>query len=129
MSFYERFEALCLENGIDPTRIGQFIWVNGTPISSSTVSGWKNGAAPRNATVKALSDYFRVPVTYFSEDKEPEKVTKPGDCELCPRKDECSCILSAQELELVRKFRSCSESGKMALIYELMKIWNQEPGR
>lgn len=129
MAFYEQFENLCKDHGIDPTRIGQFVWINGSPISSSTVSAWKNGATPRNVTVKALADYFRVPVSHFTESNEPEKITASGDCENCPRKDECSCILSAQELELVRKFRSCSESGKMALIYELMKIWNQEPKR
>lgn len=128
MPFYERLAQLCQEKGFDVTKIGQFVQVNGTPISTSAVSTWKSGVVPRNVTIKALADYFKVPVGYLTGQNE-KNAAAHGDCDNCSARDGCPCVLSAQEKELLRKFRGSSEDGKMQMIYEIMRIWNQEPGR
>lgn len=63
MDFYAKVIAKCKEKGVSRSRMADDIG-----ISRSTPKDWENGkATPRFDTIKKLSDYFGVPVTYFTE--------------------------------------------------------------
>ena len=63
MDFYAKVIAQCREKGVSRSRMADDIG-----ISRSTPKDWQDGkATPRFDTIKKLSDYFGVPVTYFTE--------------------------------------------------------------
>lgn len=63
MDFYTKVITLCREKGVSRSRMADDIG-----ISRSTPKDWENGkATPRFETIKKLSDYFSVPVTYFAD--------------------------------------------------------------
>ena len=64
MTFYEKVQAMCQRKGIAVTALSTAI--PGFTISRSAVSMWKKGSKPSPATVKAIADYFGVPVEYFT---------------------------------------------------------------
>jgi transcriptional regulator with XRE-family HTH domain len=64
MSFYEKLEQLCKNNGITVTSLA-----NELGYSSSAGTTWKKSKGlPRNSTLKKVSDYFGVPIAYFTDD-------------------------------------------------------------
>ncbi len=58
--FFERYSALCKERGETPNSIAKIIGA-----SSGSVTAWKNGTAPRNATLTKIADYFGVSTDYL----------------------------------------------------------------
>lgn len=130
MSFYERLTSLCADEGIAVSNLGQFIKVDGVPISRSAIDTWRRGVRPRNATLKAIADHFRVDVAFLlgddSASAEPGKQPSSLDCSSCVCKDNCKCSLSEQEHQLVKMFRSISEIGKMRFIKQILTIWEQD---
>ena len=63
--FWNTYTTLCAKQGASPNAVAKSL-----SIASGTVTKWKNGAMPQNATLKKLADYFGVPVNYFDEEKE-----------------------------------------------------------
>lgn len=123
MSFYERFTSLCHEHGIVPSNIGQYI---GISITSAGVSRWKDGVIPRNATLKAIADFFHVDVAYLlGKENEPD-LKNTTSCTICPCKDDCQCNLSSQEHQIINMYRSLSEMGKMRMITNIMAVWDKD---
>ena len=59
-TFYERFSALCKESGESPNAVARIIGA-----SSGSVTAWKRGAEPRNATLAKIADYFGVTTDYL----------------------------------------------------------------
>ncbi len=73
MSFYEKLNNLCKERGTSPTAVALTL---GFSTSASTT--WKNAKGmPRSSTIKKITEYFGVPITYFNDD--PEKEKAPGN--------------------------------------------------
>lgn len=58
--FFERYAALCKERGETPNSVAKIIGA-----SSGSVTAWKNGTAPRNATLAKIADYFGVSTDYL----------------------------------------------------------------
>ena len=59
--FYERFEKLCMEKGITPSKA-----VLSIGRSKNLAAKWKStNATPSAEVLKELADYFGVPVGYF----------------------------------------------------------------
>lgn len=58
--FFERFSELSKEIGESPNSVAKKLG-----ISSGSVTAWKKGADPRNATVIKLADFFGVSVDYL----------------------------------------------------------------
>lgn len=71
--------------------------------SSGTVTGWKNGAIPRQGVLKRLADYFCVSVSDLIGEQK-EKPTSNGD------------ELDADTKELLAIWNSEDEAGRKALI-------------
>lgn len=59
-TFYARFESLCREHKCTPNAVAKAIGA-----SSGSVTAWKRGAAPRNATLAQIADYFSVTTDYL----------------------------------------------------------------
>lgn len=67
--FWSRYVALCEKKGKAPNVVAAEVGVK----SSGTVTGWKNGAKPRDTVLQRLSTYFGVTV----EDLTGEKKKSP----------------------------------------------------
>ena len=67
--FWENFYNLCLQKGVSPNAAAKEM-----NISSGTVTEWKNGREPQNATLRKVADYFGVTVDYLIG-----KTEKPAD--------------------------------------------------
>ena len=55
--FYENYVTYCKKVGKSRTEVARLIGK-----SSKSVTGWKNGAIPRNDTLKKLADYFGITI-------------------------------------------------------------------
>lgn len=60
--FWSRYVALCDKIGKAPNVVAAEVGVK----SSGTVTGWKNGAKPRDGILQKLSAYFGVSVEYLT---------------------------------------------------------------
>lgn len=70
-TFFARYAALCKARGETPNSVAKLIGA-----SSGSVTAWKKGTDPRNATLLKIADYFKVSVDYLlgKEDNLPTKV-------------------------------------------------------
>ncbi len=63
MTTYEKIQMLCRRKGFAISNLSEK--VPGVKISRGAVSGWKKGAVPSAAVLKAIADYFGVSVDYL----------------------------------------------------------------
>lgn len=56
--FWDNFVFYCNQKGVAPNVAAAAVGVK----SSGTVTGWKNGAIPRQSILKKLADYFEISV-------------------------------------------------------------------
>lgn len=64
--FYDKYVALCAQKGITPSAAAKEIGIN-----KAAVSNWKyrkNG--PSDVTMQKITDYFGVPISELTEEKE-----------------------------------------------------------
>ena len=73
MSFYQKYIAQCNKKGVSPSRAAQDIG-----LKNSSVTGWKNGSIPTDATKAKLEEYFWVEPGYFSEETEKAPTLSGG---------------------------------------------------
>lgn len=64
--FYENYLELCSRKGKSKTAVAKEIGLD-----SKSVTGWKNGAVPRNGTLKKLADYFGITVEELMKEENP----------------------------------------------------------
>lgn len=64
--FYENYLELCSKKGKSKTAVAKEIG-----LVSKSVTGWKNGAIPRNGTLKKLADYFGITVEELMKEENP----------------------------------------------------------
>lgn len=55
--FWTKLDELCSAKGISPNALCSYLG-----LSNATATKWKNGASPRNSTLKKIADYFDVTV-------------------------------------------------------------------
>lgn len=66
MNFYDKLKKLCVKNGVSVTKVAVDIG-----LSEAAQTSWKKlKGNPRASTLKSLSDYFSVPIEYFTSDDE-----------------------------------------------------------
>ena len=56
--FYDNFIKACTMRGDSPSIVAERIGLN-----RSSVTGWKNGATPKDSTIQKLADYFGISKT------------------------------------------------------------------
>lgn len=66
--------------------------------SSGTVTGWKNGAMPRENILIKLAEYFGVPLSELTED-ENKKSPAPDSAELDPVTKELYDIVNTSDAD------------------------------
>lgn len=72
--FYENYVRYCKKIGKSQTEVAKQIG-----ITSKSVTGWKNGAVPRNGTLRKIADYFGISVEeLMGTKKEPAGEGKLG---------------------------------------------------
>lgn len=107
MTFFERVEALCTEKGISPDKLCKDLG-----LSNATATKWRKGAEPRNATKKAVADYFKVSIEYVSgESEQKETPTAEGD---------------ERKKELIELFSLLDDAGQDALIAIAQQMKKQD---
>lgn len=62
MSFYNRFEALCMKKGLRP-QSSEILQMAG--VSSPAVTAWKKGSEPKADALVRMAKYFDVSVDYL----------------------------------------------------------------
>lgn len=56
--FWENFMSLCVKRGVSPAAVGRAVGIAGP-----SITGWKQGATPRESSVRKLAEYFGVPMS------------------------------------------------------------------
>ena len=64
--FWENFNRLCIEKGTSPNAVAKVL-----SIPSGSVTDWKRGRKPRDATIIRIADYFGVTVSDLLDDPSP----------------------------------------------------------
>lgn len=65
MSFYSNFLSMCNSIGKTPSKV-----VTEVGLKKSAVTRWKAGGNPTDATTQKIADYFGVPISELTEEKE-----------------------------------------------------------
>ena len=73
--FYDNYVRLCNSVNKSPSAVAMEIG-----IAKPTVSRWKTGSKPNHATALKVADYFGVPVSELTEEK--EKAPTDGEREI-----------------------------------------------
>lgn len=95
--FYENYVKYCKQIGKSKTEVAKQIGK-----SSKSVTGWKNGAIPRNDTQKKLADYFGISIEeLMGTKKEP---AGDGGLELDEKRMEAVKLLQKLDSEQVDAF-------------------------
>lgn len=76
--FYDNYVRLCNSVNKSPSAVAMEIG-----IAKPTVSRWKTGSKPNHATALKVADYFGVPISELTEEKEKA----PTDGERIPHRD------------------------------------------
>lgn len=77
MGFYEKYLCLCNSINKSPSAVALEL-----KIGKPSVTRWKNGATPRDATVLKIADYFGITVEALMGDKLP--VLPPEEAKKAP---------------------------------------------
>ena len=100
--FWDNFVRLCNQAGKYPNTVAAEVGVK----STGTVTGWKNGANPRQAVLLKLADYFGVTVDYLLN-AEKENPTAQGDG---------VDTITEKEVRMLKWFRSLPEEKRRAIL-------------
>lgn len=74
--FWETLSNLCNERGVSPNGVCAELG-----LSNATATKWKNGAIPRQSTLRKIADYFGVSVSYLLgvvDDPDPVALVYPS---------------------------------------------------
>lgn len=109
MAFYENYVKLCNSVGKSPSAVAVEL-----KLGRPSVTRWKNGAEPRDATLQKIADHFGVTVEYL-KGEETKNAPMPNDI---------------GEENILRMYRSLSTEEKGALYtYALSLKEKQKEGK
>lgn len=104
MAFYENFVDLCNSIRKSPTATVEAMGFN-----RSTLTGWKKGTTPSDATVRRIADYFGVSVSELLADKD------------CDNKSAADTDFGGLEAEFARLFASLTPEHQNEIIAEMLR--------
>ena len=81
MAFYENYVKLCNSVGKSPSAVAVEL-----KLGKPSVTRWKNGAEPRDATLQKIANYFGVTVEYLKGEETKKDPATNG--EVSPEKRE-----------------------------------------
>lgn len=87
--FWNTFLALCSERGVSPNAVAAELGK-----SSGSVTAWKNGAVPRETTLRKIADYFGVSVDLLIGREQVDVPTRVGE------------ELSAEQIRAIEKIKA-----------------------
>lgn len=106
---YEKFEKLLKEKNLSTYRVSK-----DTGITSSTFADWKSGrSVPKLPKLQKIADYFGVPVSYFTDEKQE---TNNTENKKTPK--ELKRLLESEEVTLNGRLLSETDKDKMLKIVE-----------
>lgn len=109
MTFYEKLQKLMNKNNVRPVDVAK-----ATGIATSSLSDWKAGRSkPKLDKLQILSDYFGVPVSYFTDEKQE---TNNTENKKTPK--ELKRLLESEEVTLNGRLLSETDKDKMLKIVE-----------
>lgn len=71
--FWDNFVSLCTQRGTSPNAVAAEL-----KKSSGSVTAWKNGAVPRETTLKKIADYFEISIDELLYDQKEKSPTPEG---------------------------------------------------
>ena len=74
--FYDIFSNLCIMHKTTPATVAKEL-----EITNAAVSKWRQGAAPRDFTLRKIADYFGVTVDYLLGKEQEKKPSENEDLE------------------------------------------------
>lgn len=95
--FWENFVELCSQRGTSPNAVAAELGK-----SSGSVTAWKNGAVPRETTLKKIAEHFSVTVdrlVYGQKEKPTEIIS-----ELSPVKQDAWNLIQMMDDNTLSKF-------------------------
>lgn len=108
MAFYENFVDLCNSIHKSPTAT-----VIAMGFNRSTLTQWKRGATPSDATVRRIADYFGISVSELLADKD------------CDNKSAADTYIGGLEAEFARLFASLTPEQQNEIIAEMLRRKNK----
>ena len=108
MAFYENFVSLC--NSIHKSPTATILAIG---LERSSVTRWKNGGSPSDATVRRIADYFGVSVSELLADKTEDSKTA------------AETNIGGLEAEFARLFASLTPEQQNEIIAEMLRRKNK----
>ena len=108
MAFYENFVSLC--NSIHKSPTATIVAIG---LERSSVTRWKNGGSPSDATVRRIADYFGVSVAELLADKTKDSKTA------------AETNIGGLEAEFARLFASLTPEHQNEIIAEMLRRKNK----
>ena len=105
--FYQNLLTLCGQRSTSPTRV-----VRELGISGGSVTNWKSGAVPHDATLRKIADYFGVTVDELLGNEPP-----------APAPVSSAITLTPEEQLVALRYRSVNP-GTQAIIRKILDIPN-----
>lgn len=108
MAFYENFVSLC--NSIHKSPTATIVAIG---LERSSVTRWKNGGSPSDATVRRIADYFGISVAELLADKTADSKTA------------AETNIGGLEAEFARLFASLTPEQQNEIIAEMLRRKNK----
>lgn len=105
--FWKIFISLCEEKNESPTSV-----CSSLGFSATMATKWKNGAKPRDISLKKIANYFGVSVDYLLGADEAEGQPEPIKEKSTPAEDG----LDEYEKKLIGTFRETTIDGKLRIL-------------
>ena len=131
MEFWKKFLALCESVDMTPNGVAKEIG-----ISSATITTWKNGRRPTDASLNKICEYFNIGINYFYDSSINLTNSKIENSTILNNNIDPAKVSNAQltdeyakddyEKELLAIFRCLSIKEKNALLnkaYELSELF------
>lgn len=108
MAFYENYVKLCNSVGKSPSAVAVEL-----KLGKPSVTRWKNGAEPRDATLQKIADYFGVTVEYLKGEETKKDPATNG--EVSPEKRELLDLIDSLSDDQCRKLAGLIKEAKNLL--------------
>lgn len=105
--FYQNLLTLCGQRSTSPTRV-----VRELGISGGSVTNWKSGAVPHDATLRKIADYFGITVDELLGNEPPAPVPASTVITFTP-----------EEQRVILRYRAVSEEARL-IIRKILDIPN-----